>query len=138
MGAVPTTQRCYTLAAVMLLPVAVLRAQLESPIDPLARCLLCLLRLLRAALDSGRSVHLATWGSARLEGGGAAGSMGGGQVDFALCIPADTLSMLGLKGLPEEFGVPLYLRGSLEAPRLVGVARWVDWARPGIWVQRPG
>ncbi len=43
---------------------------------------------------------------------------------MALCIPGDTLWLLGLEDLPAEFGVAMHVRGTAAGPRLAGVGRW--------------
>lgn len=37
---------------------------------------------------------------------------------MTLAIPANTLAMVGIQGLPEDFGVPISVSGRVDAPRL--------------------
>lgn len=54
-------------------------------------------------------LHLVTWGTAHVSPGG--------PLDMALCLPADTLeAVLGVRGLPEGYGVVIPVRGTVAAP----------------------
>lgn len=55
-------------------------------------------------------LRLVTWGTAS-----AAAS---GPVAMTLAVPADSLALLGISGLPPDFGVPLTVRGTVAAPRV--------------------
>ena len=37
---------------------------------------------------------------------------------MTLAIPANTLAMFGIQGLPEDFGIPIGVSGKVDAPRL--------------------
>ncbi len=80
-----------------------------------------MLRLPSAATKGSSKFHLATWGRANLRESG--------TVDVTLCIAGDTLEqLLGLEGLPDGFGVPMYVRGTARGVRLSGVGRCVGTA----------
>jgi len=55
-------------------------------------------------------VHLISWGSAHLAAVG--------PVDMTLAVPADTLGMMGISGLPQDFAVPLQVKGSMYKPEV--------------------
>lgn len=57
-------------------------------------------------------VHLCTWGNVDAMSS---------AVDLSLGVPANTLALIGLKGLPDEEMLLIPVKGSITNPR-------VDWA----------
>lgn len=57
-----------------------------------------------------RPVHLVTWGTAH--------TSAGGRLDMTLALPADTLELMGISGMPPDFGVPLHVTGTVAEPKI--------------------
>ena len=58
----------------------------------------------------GRPLTLVSWGKAH--------SSPDGPISMTLAIPSETLDILGIEGLPEDFGVPINVTGTVRRPKI--------------------
>ncbi len=53
---------------------------------------------------------------------GTAAASASGPISMTLALPADSLALVGISGLPPDFGVPLPVRGTIASPRVDVIA----------------